>query len=72
MWGHSGDDIYVVERSSDRVTEDDADGDDGIDEVRATISYTLPVFIENLLLSQQRRHQRHRQCAGQCVDRQWR
>ena len=50
MWGQEGDDIYVVERSTDRVTEDDTDGDDGIDEVRATISYTLPAFVENLLL----------------------
>ena len=47
MWGQEGDDIYVVERSTDQVTEDDAEG---IDEVRATISYTLPEYIENLLL----------------------
>ncbi|MFZ1832670.1 MAG: calcium-binding protein [Pseudomonadales bacterium] len=50
MWGQNGDDIYVVDNTFDRVTEDDTEEDDGVDEVRATISYTLPAFIENLLL----------------------
>lgn len=46
--GGNGDDIYLVDSSSE-VT--DESGTSGIDEVRATVSYSLMADIENLKLS---------------------
>jgi len=48
MAGCGGNDVYFVESDGDRISES---GDDGIDEVRATVSLTLPINVENLVLS---------------------
>ncbi|NJL21157.1 MAG: calcium-binding protein [Leptolyngbyaceae cyanobacterium SM1_3_5] len=48
MFGDAGDDIYVVDSLGDRVTERE---NDGTDLVRASISYQLGDFLENLALT---------------------
>ncbi|URD62167.1 DUF4214 domain-containing protein [Sphingomonas sp. KRR8] len=48
MVGGTGNDIYDVDNAGDIVTEV---ADQGIDEVRATIDYTLPSNVENLNMS---------------------
>ena len=50
MTGGTGNDIYVVDNVSDKVIED-AGAAGGIDLVRASVSYTLPVNVENLELT---------------------
>jgi Ca2+-binding RTX toxin-like protein len=48
MAGGAGDDVYIIESVDDRVTEA---ADQGIDEVRASISYTLVGHVERLVLT---------------------
>jgi Ca2+-binding RTX toxin-like protein len=48
MAGGAGDDVYIVESTGDRVTETLGQG---IDEVRASITYTLVDHVENLVLT---------------------
>ena len=48
MSGYWGNDVYWVDNEGDRISES---GDDGIDEVRATVTFTLPINVENLFLS---------------------
>jgi Ca2+-binding RTX toxin-like protein len=48
MFGGAGDDVYVVDNISDLVREMDGEGIDG---VRASVSYTLPDLVENLTLT---------------------
>ena len=48
MGGGSGDDIYVVDNSGDQVFEVP---DEGIDTVKASITYWLPSNVENLTLT---------------------
>ncbi|MEO8164440.1 MAG: hypothetical protein ABI619_03500 [Betaproteobacteria bacterium] len=48
MFGSGGDDTYIVDSAGDSVNET---LDDGIDEVRSSISYTLPSHVERLVLS---------------------
>lgn len=48
MRGGTGDDVYVVDVSSDVVTEN---ADEGTDTVKAGIDYTLGANLENLLLT---------------------
>jgi Ca2+-binding RTX toxin-like protein len=50
MAGGGGDDIYLVDNAGDRVTESSST-ENGIDTVRASISYTLPSSVENLELT---------------------
>ncbi|MFI3156731.1 MAG: SdrD B-like domain-containing protein [Methylococcaceae bacterium] len=47
MWGGADDDTYVVDADTDNVGEN---SDEGQDNVEATISYTLPDYVENLKL----------------------
>jgi len=47
MTGGSGDDVYIVDSSGDTMIEADHGG---IDQVRSSVSYTLPAFVENLTL----------------------
>ncbi|MEG4489669.1 S8 family serine peptidase, partial [Microcoleus sp. D2_18a_B4] len=47
LTGGLGNDIYVVDNAGDAVTEL---AGEGIDEVRSTITYTLPAQVENLRL----------------------
>ena len=47
MTGGSGDDVYIVDSPGDAVIEA---GHGGIDQVRSSVSYTLPAFVENLTL----------------------
>lgn len=49
MTGGTGDDVYIVDNTADRVTEN---AGDGVDEVRAYVTYTLAANVENLLLEQ--------------------
>ena len=48
MMGLPGNDRYIVGQSDDEVIE--AAGD-GTDTIRSTVSYTLPIFVENLTLA---------------------
>lgn len=48
MQGGAGDDIYIVNSAGDTVSEG---GSGGMDEVRASISYTLGNNVENLILT---------------------
>src|SRR5688572_2369330 len=48
MMGLPGDDTYVVAQPDDQVLE--ADGD-GTDTIRSTISFQLPIYVENLVLT---------------------
>ncbi|BBD63171.1 YD repeat-containing protein (plasmid) [Nostoc sp. HK-01] len=48
MTGGLGDDIYIVDNSGDKVVEN---ANEGIDTVRASISYTLGENVENLILT---------------------
>src|SRR5205807_9003032 len=48
MSGGAGDDIYVVDNAGDIVTEK---ANEGSDEVRSSISYTLGANVENLTLT---------------------
>src|SRR3989440_110505 len=47
MVGGTGDDIYFVDNPGDLVVEQQSEG---IDEVRSTINYTLPDWVNNLTL----------------------
>ena len=48
MIGGAGDDIFVVDSAADRVVENQYEG---VDLVRASVSYTLTDSVENLLLT---------------------
>lgn len=48
MMGNGGDDLYIVDTTSDAVTEDPGNG---IDTVSASISYTLGANVERLILT---------------------
>ncbi|KUR72231.1 hypothetical protein AQZ52_02805 [Novosphingobium fuchskuhlense] len=48
MYGGAGDDTYIVDSTGDKVIELTGEG---IDLVKASVSYTLGNFIENLLLT---------------------
>jgi uncharacterized delta-60 repeat protein len=48
MTGFAGNDVYVVNTSGDTVIEAAAEG---TDTVRSPVSYTLPDYVENLLLT---------------------
>jgi Ca2+-binding RTX toxin-like protein len=47
MMGLGGNDTYIVDNVDDVVLESAGDGNDTI---RSTVSYTLPIFVENLIL----------------------
>src|SRR5438552_2671873 len=47
MVGGTGDDLYFVDNTGDQVVEFE---NEGIDEVRSTINYTLPDWVNNLTL----------------------
>ncbi len=49
MVGGLGDDTYLVDNVADIVTEDNLEGS-GTDQVRASVSYTLTNYVENLTL----------------------
>lgn len=49
MRGGAGDDIYVVNDAGDKVIELAAG--DGLDTVRSNVSYALPSYVENLVLT---------------------
>lgn len=56
MRGGAGNDTYVVDNKADRVLEtvsstDSSDAGGTADVVRASVSFTLPVFVEKLLLT---------------------
>jgi serralysin len=51
MDGGDGNDIYVVDNINDIVVEQYGDAIAGIDTVRASVSYTLSDYIENLTLT---------------------
>ena len=51
MAGRNGDDVYIVDDEGDVVTEYDNQGAGGIDTVRSSVSYTLPVNVEKLTLT---------------------
>ena len=67
MRGLAGNDTYVVDRTTDVVTE--AIGA-GTDLVQSAATYTLSVNVENLTFYRHRRDQRHRQHAQQHHHRQ--
>ncbi|WP_342236124.1 calcium-binding protein [Inquilinus sp. OTU3971] len=46
--GNGGDDTYTVDAAGDTVTESSAS--EGADTVRSSVSYTLPQFVERLIL----------------------
>ncbi|MGN7875044.1 beta strand repeat-containing protein [Roseateles sp. 22389] len=48
MLGGQGDDTYVVDRADDMIVEE---ADQGVDVVRTSVSYVLPVNVENLVLT---------------------
>ena len=48
MYGGHGDDLYVVDNINDHVIEN---GDEGVDEVESSVSYTLGNYVENLTLT---------------------
>jgi Ca2+-binding RTX toxin-like protein len=48
MMGLAGNDVYIVNQADDQVLE--AAGD-GIDTIRSVVTYTLPIFVENLVLT---------------------
>jgi serralysin len=52
MYGGAGNDVYYVDNAGDVVSEQTTPGTDdgGTDLVYATVSYTLPDFVENLWL----------------------
>jgi Ca2+-binding RTX toxin-like protein len=52
MYGWGGNDTYVVDNAGDRVTEFETHGVflGGTDQVNTSISFTLPDFVENLVL----------------------
>ena len=58
MSGGAGDDTYVVDSTSDVVTEG---ASAGTDLIQASVSYTAAANVENLTLTGSGRHQRHRQ-----------
>ena len=47
MLGLSGDDIYIVRQSGDQVIEG---AGEGTDTIKASVTYTLPIFVEKLTL----------------------
>jgi Ca2+-binding RTX toxin-like protein len=47
MVGGTGDDVYFVDNVGDTIVEQ---ANEGIDEVRASLDYTLPAFVNNLTL----------------------
>ena len=49
LFGGAGNDIYVVDSTSDVVTESSAA--DGIDTVQSSVAWTLNAFVENLTLT---------------------
>jgi VCBS repeat-containing protein len=53
MFGRAGDDTYTVDDAGDVVREDSTPGvdDGGVDAVKASVSYTLGAFVENLTLT---------------------
>ncbi len=48
MIGGAGDDVYVVNATADTVVENPGEG---LDEVRSSVTYTLPGNVENLVLT---------------------
>jgi Ca2+-binding RTX toxin-like protein len=48
MMGLAGDDVYVVSQSDDEIIEG---AGEGTDTVRSPVSFALPIFVENLVLS---------------------
>lgn len=48
MMGLAGDDVYIVNQADDQVLEAAGDGNDTI---RSVVTYTLPIFVENLVLT---------------------
>jgi Ca2+-binding RTX toxin-like protein len=48
MMGLAGDDVYIVDQAGDEVLESAGDGNDTI---RSPVTYTLPIFVENLILT---------------------
>ncbi len=50
MTGYKGNDVYIVDNIGDIVAEGGTDGS-GLDEVRASVTYSLVVDIENLTLT---------------------
>lgn len=48
MYGGAGDDIYIVDNVGDKVNEL---ANEGIDLVKASVSFTLGAYVENLLLT---------------------
>ncbi len=50
MTGYKGNDVYIVDNLGDTVAEGGTDGG-GLDEVRASVTFVLPVDFENLTLT---------------------
>ena len=58
MAGGTGNDIYVVDGSTDVVSEK---ANEGVDTVQSSVSYTLAANVENLTLTGMQKIRRHRQ-----------
>jgi Ca2+-binding RTX toxin-like protein len=51
LLGGKGNDVYFVAHKDAQVVEDDANGDDGVDTVVASVSFAIGDNVENLLLT---------------------
>ncbi len=67
MAGGLGNDTFVVDSTSDVVSESSGQG---TDTVQSSVTLTLAANVENLTLTGSAQHQRHRQHAGQRAHRQ--
>lgn len=48
MWGGTGNDTYIADDPEDAANENEAEG---TDTVQSSVTYTLPIYVENLVLT---------------------